>query len=109
MKSFTAITTHSQLFYQTFFSLRFKKTEKKATENKAKQNEKRESRNLNNCVYFNSFLPSGEIPCPTLLPKYLSLIHQYMISTPSFTLQLSLSLFFFSQLKEEEEEEEEED
>ena len=96
MKSFTAITTHSQLFYQTFLSLRFKKTEKKATENKAKQNEKRESRNLNNCVYFNSFLPSGEIPCPTLLPKYLSLIHQYDQHTELYITTLSLTFFFLS-------------
>ena len=36
MKSFTAITTHSQLFYQTFLSLRFKKTEK--SNGKTKQN-----------------------------------------------------------------------
>ena len=36
MKSFTAITIHSQLFYQTFLSLRFKKTEK--SNGKTKQN-----------------------------------------------------------------------
>ena len=102
MKSFTAITTHSQLFYQTFLSLRFWKTENKATENKAKQNKKRESRNPNNCVYFNSFLPSWEIPCPTLLPKYLSLIHQYDQHTELYITTLSLT-FFFSQLEGEEE------
>ena len=48
MKSFTAITTHSQLFYQTFLSLRFKKHRKKQRKNKAKQNKKRESRNPTN-------------------------------------------------------------
>ena len=50
MKSFTAITTHSQLFNQTFLSLRFKKTEKK--QRKTKQNKtKREKAEIPTIVF----------------------------------------------------------